>query len=184
MHSVWLCPSDQGLSDAILNAMQRAYPYCNNNAQSITFQPHVTVLSTSTQNIPVFIKSLKETALKYAPVISNLGKVEQNPQPENMYQCVYIRIDILEEIRNIRKSLGVNDDPCFCPHISLVYGKLSVEERNNLIQTIGEDKFLKWPAVKWDKLVLVCTEHQTGEFPWTKWKIIEQYELTGNQTLM
>jgi hypothetical protein len=96
-----------------------------------------------------------------------------------MYQCVYIRIDMLEQIRAIRKSLGVHDDPSFCPHLSLVYGKLSNEERQFLVQTIGEDEYFKLPSILWNKLVLVCTQHQTGEFPWIKWKVIEEYELTG-----
>jgi hypothetical protein len=77
MHSVWLCPSDQDnqwLSEAIHSAMQKAYPH---NTESIKFPPHVTVLSTST--LSALSKSLKETALKYAPFTTSLGKVEQNP---------------------------------------------------------------------------------------------------------
>ena len=121
--------------------------------------------------------------MKFAPVISNLGKVKLNPQPYNMYQCVYVCVHILDQLRILRKNLGVDSDPRFEPHLSLVYGKLSIEEKNYLVHMLGEDLFLNDPPIKWDKLVLVYTDNQEGDFPWTKWKIIEQYELTGKDQM-
>jgi hypothetical protein len=136
--------------------------YGETKVDGLLFIPHVTVFPVegTPQDFEVVKLRLIEFAKKYKPLSVCNGVVDYNPDPENVYQCVYVRFNedptFLSKWRAMRNLLaGLNEDPAFPPHLSITYGKLSVEDRIKNVECVGGKDSFKDRTVEFTRLIVI-----------------------------
>jgi hypothetical protein len=179
MYSLWLCPADttDSIEIEIRSAMSSIY-----NTEIHAFPPHVTVGTLDVLDL-TRIHALVE---RFQPIRKSIGRVEFNADPSNMFQCVYFRVDMYDEIMTMRKALGIQQELKFPPHLSLVYGSIDNSKRQE-IATQFSSSVVIGKEFLWDKLVIVQTRLDAGQehvdIPWMHWRYLETFEFHGSEKI-
>ena len=131
------------------------------------FIPHITVYGLVQTNLSDLEEIIRKI-LNFHPILVKRQSVFHS---ENFWKTVYIQIEknnVLDKIYSIlKKELGNYSTYEFNPHISLIYKKISVPEKETLIKKLNlkseflvsgiaiqefDENILKWKIVKNFKL--------------------------------
>lgn len=135
---------------------------------TLNFEAHVTVLGK-------LEAEEKDLVTKVKKIANGLNKIETNIFGVNFtntfYQCVFAQLKMSPQLLNLYQELGtdlkyVNKSPYF-PHMSLIYGDLSTEEKANIAGQVKVGK-----KILLDKLVIV----RNGPLP-SDWTHVAEFTL-------
>jgi 2'-5' RNA ligase len=187
-YSVWLATgADDTDTNGIVRQAMTAH-YGEAKVDGLLFTPHVTVFSAdgTPEDLEAVKQRLSEFAKKYKPLSACNGVVDYNSDPENVYQCVYVRFNedpnFSGKWRAMRGLLaGLNEDPPFPPHLSITYGKLSVDDRIKNVENVGGKHSFKH-TVKFTRLIMIdCTSTVNEGKLWDLWTFELDVVLEGNE---
>ena len=143
-YSLWLAPASSGavFTDLILSLSRCCTP------PTIPFPPHVTLLSSS--QIPRQL-SLEEILQRIQQIVTHLRidcincRFDKLEAGQSFFQCVYIKLlkeeseGLLDLCRALSSVFGetkrdTDGRNSYFPHVSLVYGDLSMNVKHDLIK--------------------------------------------------
>ena len=132
-YALWLVPAEPAFS---LLAGQIAR--LSRELSTPQFDPHVTLLSGIT--LPE-----DETLARSAALAARLTSFQIEPAGINCldeyFRCVFVDVipdvPILKARQAASEIFGMQDEPTYMPHISLVYGKLRLETRVKIVAELG-----------------------------------------------
>ena len=134
-YSIWLLPygsNNEKLSEIISKLSKRF----SHSHQTPKFEPHVTLIGQIKANEKEVIKKVEDLASCTEPFHLKLGNTEHS---ENYFKCLFAQVENAHELAKIRK----NAEESFCchepyfPHLSIMYGLFSTEEREALTREMG-----------------------------------------------
>jgi 2'-5' RNA ligase len=125
MYCVWLTFDSPDLSEIILKLAQKY--------NSPVFQPHCTLVGKTDVSLP----KLKTAIIS---LVSNHKMIDLNPlkidYTDYLWRALYIELKEKHALTKwheyISKSLSINYDKDFLPHISLMYNSISVREKKKI----------------------------------------------------
>lgn len=138
-----------------------------------TYPPHLTLMHTVEGNEKDIINQVQSTARTIKPFKVEVGPVEFST---TFFQCVFARVyttaELLNAHLNIKSALDSQEKHVFMPHISIVYGDLSMQAREKISQEIILPKL----SFVVDHIIIV-----NGDQPDPKtWNVIKRVSLGGN----
>lgn len=173
-YTLWLIPSKPGAAQLRKRIASLARYY-----RTPVFVPHVTLASC---NMPVadILTHVRETAKRVAPFVLRCTALAHSGR---YFRCVYARVTAAPPLpalhRDICLRLRTRNTP-YEPHISLVYGNLTREQREECIRRIrmceGRNTagFLNTP-IKTNTIAVVKLARHPKD-----WQTIAKVTLTGS----
>ena len=145
----------------LINSLSKEY-------KSLDFDAHLTLIGSVKADKNELIDSVKYIAKNYKKInVKILGLNFSN----TFYKCVFAQIEMNSQLLTLFNALKIKlkykNENAFFPHMSLVYGDFSPEERENIARKIVVGKNLEL-----DKLVIV----KSGPVP-SDWDRIVEFEL-------
>ena len=163
MYAIWLTFSqnDKKYLRKIIKKIAKKY-------DAPEFEPHITIYGLIDREINLIKKILKKIAKNNKLFISKKIKILQS---KNLWKTIYIELENKKEFTKIYQNLKEHFEQIekyeFNPHISLVYKKLSTEEKTKIINQLNiKQEFTI------EKIVILKFFPEIE-----KWKIIEKYDL-------
>jgi len=149
-HSLWLEPSG-----AAAYKLQERIKKLSRKYETPVFPPHVTLLegvqSTETELVPL-ANTLASSLESFELVLTKAGYSDQ------FYRSLYIHVEESRQLIEVRKMAcrlfdKTNDD--YMPHLSLLYGELSQNEKERILNIIGREFHIRFPV---KSIVIMETE--------------------------
>jgi 2'-5' RNA ligase len=101
------------------------------------FKPHVTLLTGLEGPEGEIVESAQALAAELAPLHLDFAAVDGT---EQHFRCLFLRVGHPDALRDAHshaaRRLGLEPDPAFDPHLSLVYGTLSARQKNALAREL------------------------------------------------
>lgn len=163
--ALWLIPREPmfNLLAGRISALSREY-------STPLFEPHVTLLSGITSQEQEILAKSRLLASSLKPVHVELGDVDYL---DEYFRCLFFRIvsasPIMKAHHAAQKTFGLENEPAFEPHLSLLYGKLQLETKKKIAEDVGS---LSGQRLELDHLELYrvsCTLDA--------WKCLEKFDL-------
>jgi 2'-5' RNA ligase len=105
---------------------------------TIPFKPHVTLLTGLEGPESQIVESARILAVELAPLHLDLTAVDGT---EYRFRCLFLRVAEPNALRDAHsraaRRLGLEPDPAFDPHLSLVYGTLSARQKSTLVRELA-----------------------------------------------
>jgi 2'-5' RNA ligase len=135
------------------------------------FEPHITLVSSFQGDENAIRDKASELAASIRPLDLTLQAAAHS---DYYFRCVFLDVlgdPELLKARDIAQELfvGTEQPEEYRPHLSLVYGDLSAEERESIVQEIG-DTFRSGVQVEEIRLCLA-----SADIPPEQWRKIEAY---------
>lgn len=129
MYSVWATPPPERREDfvKVMNELRSEFG-------GPSFEPHVTVVGVQRLTKAQACANLEAACRAVAPYTCRLNHVARGT---HFYQCVYILLHPTPEVMQAnvlaRRCFGISDNLVepYMPHMSLVYGDLSDDDKEN-----------------------------------------------------
>jgi len=160
MFAVWLLFDDDCISQIIKNLSERY--------DSPAFVPHITIYGLVNTN-----KKTIEKAILDSIKTINSFTVEKNTIScsDNIWKTIFIEIKLSDYLKKINKKLTEHlmqyNKYEFDPHISLIYKKMNLNEKQKLVNNLNVGmKF---------KINRICIQQFSENIE--EWKIIQEYQL-------
>jgi len=110
------------------------------------FLPHITLIAALLDPIETIVEKTRHLSTLIAPYKFHLQDMGQK---DAYFQCVFATMKLTEDVvnanmtaRNVFASENKLLDPPYMPHLSLIYGDFSLEEKkNHLIPTLRHQLF-------------------------------------------
>ena len=141
----WLKPS--GKADEILRKtiddLSKAY-------QGPLFDPHITLLSFLTGTEEEISFRSEQLGISLQPFEIQLMEPGYGDQ---YFQCVFLKVQKSPELMNaheLARKQFVNDTRPYMPHLSLLYGHYSAEQKDKITSTLFETRRLRFTVDKFD----------------------------------
>lgn len=163
-YSLWLRP----FGDVAFSIQQRINKLSEQyNAPS--FEPHVTLLSGMRYGETELIQLTDTLAGALKPFDILLTKAGYR---DKFYQSLFVHIKKSEELMNAYQTavqlFGCEEQEEFIPHLSLMYGDFSQEEKERILSIMGREFHIRFEV---HSLLLVKTEGKPEE--WQKIHLAE-----------
>ena len=131
--SLWLMPSGQ-VYDSLLDLISKLSTLYN----TPRFEPHVTLLG----NLSLPEAEMESKTKRLAGLIKPLTvTLDTLASTEEYFRCLFANAQktdqLLEANRSARTIFDVGDEPEFRPHLSLVYGVLSPDIKEMIVERLG-----------------------------------------------
>ena len=132
-YSLWLVPRVDVWDrlSRILNQLSARY-----NAPS--FSPHVTLLGSFVGAHGKLIRQSARVAEALRPLVIRLEELDFR---DEYYRCLFVHAALTEPLRKAHQAahqmLGRGREPCFMPHLSLLYGDYPRTIKEDLISELG-----------------------------------------------
>jgi 2'-5' RNA ligase len=141
-YSLWLMPKDD-VSNYLYNLIfQLSKKYSKPN-----FEPHITLIGELAGSEKDIISKTSQLAAVVKPYKVMLTKVEYL---DEYFRCLFIKVKETDDVMNAnsiaRKIFNRNQDPKYEPHLSLMYGKLSIKTKEKIIGEIGNEFYISFEA--------------------------------------
>ncbi len=163
-YALWIMPEGAAytLMDGYIARLSEAFDLPK-------FEPHVTVLSR--------MRDPQASALRDLTRSLSPFRIRFASRPEYLdetFRCLFLKADetpaLMEAYSKACRLFGYEGKSYF-PHLSLAYGDLPVENKHEMIQTLGEIPKIEFEA---RQLFLV---RASAKMPVSSWKMIEQFYL-------
>lgn len=149
-YSLWLEPSGK-----IAYKLQERIKKLSKENGTPLFSPHVTLLggvkATETEMVP-----LTDTLSSYVdPFELELTKAGYL---DTFYQSLFIHVKETSELKKLRRNacrLFNIEEEEYMPHLSLLYGDLSREQKERILNMIGREFYIRFPV---NNMVLMQTD--------------------------
>ena len=127
-YSLWLRPIQSQIDELTKIMSDLSHQY-----RTKPFPPHITLLS----NIPVELNTIKQACTKIVDQTQEFDIPLQNiAYSETYYRNFYIQAELTPALTDVyestKKLLNYTPDEDYLPHVSLLYGKLSIETKEKL----------------------------------------------------
>ena len=164
-YSLWMVPPERIFEQltVIISRLskQHSTPY---------FEPHTTLLGDITLPEEEIVLKTAELAGLISPFTLHLTTVSYR---SDYFRSLFIKAEVTEEIveanQKARMLFNREDDPVFFPHVSLMYGNVPSETKEDILSEIGNDFHMTW-EVHSIHLVL-CSSNIVPE----KWRRLQQF---------
>jgi 2'-5' RNA ligase len=104
------------------------------------FKPHVTLLTGLGGSEGEIVASARVVAAEIARLHLDLAAVDGT---EEHFRCLFLRVTDPDALRDAHaraaRRLGLQPDPAFDPHLSLVYGTLSARQKSALARELAPE---------------------------------------------
>lgn len=144
-YHLWIKPSGK-----VYDILRKTIGNLSKAYQGPFFDPHVTLLSflTGTEEEIAFRSEQLGTSLQPFDVQLN------NPAYGDQYfQCVFLKAQESPELMNAHKlarKLFLKDTNAYMPHLSLLYGHYSVEQKDKITATLSDTLRLSFSVEKFE----------------------------------
>ena len=162
-YSLWLIPSEINQKKYLSNLVKNL---ADKHLGPI-FEPHLTILGDVQLELDELSEKVKRVAEKSPVVQLETSSVEYST---TYYQCIFVRVkptpELMQLYDDLKDALELKKPSVFMPHISLFYGNLSYQERQEVVSSLQIDtqKFTSQTIVitpsgadvepeKWDHLL-------------------------------
>lgn len=142
-YSLWLEPSGQ-----ISFKLQERIKKLSKEHDTPLFSPHVTLLggvkSTETEMIPL-TNTLASYVEPFELELTKAGYLD------TFYQSLFIHVKETDELKKLRKNacrLYDIEDDGYMPHLSLLYGNFSQKKKEEILNMIGREFYIRFPVEK------------------------------------
>jgi 2'-5' RNA ligase len=102
------------------------------------FEPHITLLGGLPGPKQVIVAKCARLARRLPPLVIRLTEGDYR---DEYFRCLFVRVAMTETLlranQAAREIFGVEQSPAFTPHLSLIYGNLSVEEKEAFLARLG-----------------------------------------------
>ena len=161
MHSLWLLPSPTLFGKLEQQIEQFALEF-----QAPLFLPHLTLASKIKGEKTVLLDHCKKLASKVMPLET---MVEGIGMEDEYFRCLYFRMNcdlaILQAQKTAIEFFDLKPTTTFNPHLSLLYGHFSEEQKRLAIQR----NIIQFPfTISFDRLCLVNTQQEVEN-----WNVLE-----------
>ncbi|OGC47694.1 hypothetical protein A2886_02875 [candidate division WWE3 bacterium RIFCSPHIGHO2_01_FULL_42_13] len=149
--------------------LQKVITNLSEKHNSPNFEPHITLLNNVFSDLETVKQKAKLLASKLKPILISLGEVSFGA---NYFQSVFIRVKATAELMDLytlAKEIYLADDNVFMPHMSLIYGNQTMEERKRITSAIELPKDISFEA---SKLVIVPGTENPDD-----WIHIEEFDI-------
>ncbi len=151
VYTIWLQPSGD-----VAYQLQERINKLSKKYDTPSFEPHVTLISGLERSETEMKALLNTLAASVSPFELTLNKAGYR---DTFYQSLFIYVQkdkVLNELRRRSCRLFDYSEPnSYTPHLSLLYGKLSRNEKERILNTIGREFYIPF-SVK--SLVLMRTD--------------------------
>jgi 2'-5' RNA ligase len=158
-YTLWLLPHENQVKDylsAIVTDLADKY-------HGPVFEPHATLLGDQQLSLEDITKKCTQLAQQTKSFTAQTGSVEYST---TYYQCVFVRLkpspQLMELYDSAKKILGLTNPSVFMPHISLFYGNIPYDKRQEIID------WLKLKPLTFTVNSITITPG--GENPPSEWK--------------
>jgi len=166
-HYLWLLPPAP-IQDRFASLIERL----GRRFGTPQFIPHLTLVGSLHGSRDEIVRKTTALAATLAPVpirLAGCGWTDQH------YRCFFMHAERGPELLAAHETactkLGEQVESDFMPHLSLIYGTLPQEQKNQIVQTIGADFDIAFHA---DRIGL-CHPDGTPE----QWQLLHTFALTG-----
>ena len=167
-HSMWLIP-DRG-SPAYRRLDDLITDYARSHPDAPDFEPHITLLGGIETNEATVVNRTRDLVRGRDPLKLAFGDVSCST---TTYQCVFLlvvpSVPLLELRQAATDSFGRAAE-LYVPHVSLVYGDLSPENRVQATRSIDADSLPD--SVRVDTIEIVDTDGPVSE-----WRTVSTHPL-------
>lgn len=126
------------------------------------FKPHVTLTGGFTGDEKKLLKKTEELSKMLKPLTVHLGRASYL---DEFFRSLFILVErtpeLMDACETARMLFGISEDD-FVPHMSLVYGNFSAEEKERMIKQTGREFNIKFTA---DKIHFVFNNEQQLKWP-------------------
>lgn len=131
-YAIWIIPPDP-----LYSYLQKIIIELTEEYGSPVFEPHLTLLSGITEDLPTIVEKMTSIASTGSPLELSLGPVSFST---TYFQSVLVRVNstapLLQLHLDILKTFGF-ETGVFMPHMSLMYGDLPMPLREKIAQSIS-----------------------------------------------
>ncbi|HKL18630.1 MAG TPA: 2'-5' RNA ligase family protein [Halalkalibaculum sp.] len=163
-YSLWLRPHGD-----IAFSIQQRINKLSDKYGTPSFEPHVTLLSGIRYGETELIQLTETLAGALSPFDLLLTKAGYR---DKFYQSLFVHIKKSSELMNAYNTalqlFGYEADEDFIPHLSLMYGDISREEKERILSIMGREFHIRFEV---HNLLLVNTEGKPDE--WKKIHLAE-----------
>lgn len=167
-YSIWIIPSEANVRSYVTTVVTDLAQKFNGPI----FEPHTTVLGDVHASIEEMEGNCKKIASQTKPFIVETGAVEYST---TYYQCAFVRLKSNPELMTLydttKAVFGMSAPTVYMPHMSLFYGNVSYETRQEIIDSLSftPQQFLI------NSLVVT----PGGELPPSEWQHLMELPLIG-----
>lgn len=163
-YSLWMKPVGE-----VAERLQEQIIELSVEHQTPEFPPHVTLIGSLKPPESKLIKHVETLASSVEPFELVLTETDYL---DRFYQSLFIQVEEsqkLKEVRNAACNIFNVSNGDYMPHLSLLYGDVSQEEKELTIDTVGREFHLDLPV---KELVLMQTNGEPDQ-----WELIHSVEL-------
>lgn len=149
-YSLWLEPSGQAAYE-----LQERIKNLSEKYGTPLFSPHVTLLggisATETKMIPI-ADTLVSSVEPFELECTKAGYLD------TFYQALFIHVKETNQLKALRQNacrLFDIEDQGYMPHLSLLYGNLSQKQKEEILNNIGREFYIRFPV---EKIVIMQTD--------------------------
>lgn len=177
-HSLWVCPTGAS-RDAYQSIIQNA----SSSLGTFCFPPHITLVAAMMTSPEDVMERAKILAAKIAPYEFEFESVSQR---NAYFQCVYCKMKRTEDVVNANKIAREvfterKNDPEYMPHLSLVYGDFTEQQKKDTIipslETQIQQHAPQTTTIPVDSIEVWSTQGDASE-----WYLVETVPLTGSKS--
>jgi 2'-5' RNA ligase len=162
-YSLWLMPGGSARE-----ALQGTIRSLGGRFRSPLFEPHVTLLSKVTGEEAAVIEKAGALASALAPVEIRLTRADHRGE---YFRCFFILVDpspaVMGAHETAKRVFGIESGEAYLPHLSLVYGEFTPEQKAGALGTAAAFSGLAFTA---DKIYLYRTQGEVKD-----WKRVEVF---------
>ena len=134
-YSIWLMPIGE-----VYNTLNSLILKLSRKYSTSYFKPHVTLIGSLTGSEKGIIAKTVQLASLIHPLRIELDRVEYL---NKYFRCLFIKVketdELMEANQKARKMFGRETDPKYMPHLSLMYGNLPPQTKEEIIAEIGKE---------------------------------------------
>lgn len=171
-YSIWMMPSGQ-----VYDGCSGLISKLSGEHQSPKFEPHVTLIGE--------LEGIQEDVLRKTSDLAKLIKpfkieLEGLDSFDDYFRCLFIKAketpELIDANSKAREKFSKGINLTYAPHLSLIYGNLSKDMKDKIIEDLKKEKEGKEPAYTFDvdKLHLFSTSGEPD-----KWYRAGEVLLTG-----
>jgi 2'-5' RNA ligase len=137
------------------------------------FEPHLT-LSGGVLAAPADARARIDALVARRPPVP--VRLTEAGYTDTYFRCLFVRAQLTPELQALQhaaaEALGLEPDPAFMPHLSLVYGNLEPAQKEMILDDIGRRFDLDFLA---DRLGLYAPRGEPAE-----WRPVGEFILSGS----
>ena len=178
-HSLWMCPK----RGAAREAYSAIIAETSSRLGTFRFLPHITLVAAMKTGAEDVVERTRVLAEKLAPYEFEFDAISQR---DAYFQCVFAKMKASEEVVGANRLARTvfserSSDPEYTPHLSLVYGDFSLEEKESgivpEIEAMLREKATETASFGVDSIEVWSTQGDVKE-----WYLVETVPLRGGSS--